>query len=327
LIKAKLPCPEEAFVEPLPLPPLEVLVEAADAGLHPWVKEHFPTQVRKEALAEELRFWITTGAMDLSWAANFRSQVPDVGEPVESYLAKWLPLADGGSHVLIGPRYLGLDPEWPFVAVAASDRPLVPADQAALVSLAREKFAAFSPRFVMVTAFDPAGSWPGSTPEMRLVTGLLDDLRRRPVPRSLRTEPRRDTGIYEDYVRIHQIHVESTPIHARYARCESREDLQELAEMGFLFDVFVESRWAGLLAARPGAVGGMPGAVVVELILDHPYRGQGYGPALGTLLARALPLAGDQALFGTIHYENKPAYRAALGSGRVDVGGEVVIPI
>jgi hypothetical protein len=309
------------------LPPLEVIVEAADAGLHPWVKDHFPTHVRRKALEEELCFWITTGAMDLSWAANFRAQVPDVGQPAESYLAKWLPLDDGASHVLIGPRYLGLDPEWPFVAVAASDRPLVPSDQAALVEIAREEFAPFSPRFVMITASDPVGSWPGTTPEMRLVTGLLEDLRSRPVPRGLRTEPRRDTGFYEDYLRIHKIHVQSAPIHARYARCESRTDLQELADMGFLFDVLVQGGWAGLLAARPVAVGGMPGAVVIELVLDHPHRGRGYGPALSTLLAKALPLAGDQALFGTVHYENKSAYRAALASGRVDVGGEVVIPL
>jgi hypothetical protein len=179
----------------------------------------------------------------------------------------------------------------------------------------------------MVTVSDPVGGWPGTTPEMRLVRGLLDDLRPRPVPSGLRTEPRRDTGIYEGYLRIHEIHVRSTPIHARYARCESREDLQELAEMGFLFDVLVEGGWAGLLAARPVAVGGMRGAVVIELILDHSHRGKGYGPALSTLLARALPLAGDQALCGTVHYENKPAYRAALASGRVDVGGEVVIPL
>ena len=35
----------------------------------------------------------------------------------------------------------------------------------------------------------------------------------------------------------------------------------------------------------------------------------------------------EQMLFGTIHSQNVAAYRAALAAGRVDVGGEIVIPL
>jgi hypothetical protein len=45
------------------------------------------------------------------------------------------------------------------------------------------------------------------------------------------------------------------------------------------------------------------------------------------LLAQALPLPDDQFLLGEVHTDNLPAYRAALASGRVDVGGEVVVPL
>jgi hypothetical protein len=35
----------------------------------------------------------------------------------------------------------------------------------------------------------------------------------------------------------------------------------------------------------------------------------------------------DQCLMGTIHAHNLPSYRSAVGAGRVDVGGEIIIPI
>jgi hypothetical protein len=53
----------------------------------------------------------------------------------------------------------------------------------------------------------------------------------------------------------------------------------------------------------------------------------GYGRHLSALLAKALPLPDDEFLMGTIHTDNHPPYRAALSAGRVDGGGEIVIPL
>ena len=94
-----------------------------------------------------------------------------------------------------------------------------------------------------------------------------------------------------------------------------------------LFDILVDGQWAGIVAAESDARRGVRGATVIELILDHPFRGQGYGRHLSTLLARALPFSDDECLMGTIHAENTAAYRSALAAGPVDVGGEIVIPL
>ncbi|MDQ6934581.1 MAG: hypothetical protein M3130_04730 [Actinomycetota bacterium] len=162
---------------------------------------------------------------------------------------------------------------------------------------------------------------------MRQVVGLLGDLRGRETPTVLDVAPRTDTVFYDRYRRIHEAHVSEDPAHARHARCEEREDLQELAERGLLFDVRVEGAWAGILAAEQGGHRGVRGARVVELVLDQLFRGQGHGPHLSTLLAKVLPLPDEECLMGTVHHGNAPAYRSALGAGRVDVGGEVVIPL
>jgi L-amino acid N-acyltransferase YncA len=309
-----------------PMPPLDVLVDVADAAAHPWISAHVPEPVRRAAFTEDIGFWYHTAARDMTYASEFARHAPPRGLPDKAYLDRWLSLGDG-FHVLAGPRYLGRDPDLPFVGVSASDRPLRPPDRDRLVSLAGTEFAAFGPGFVMVTTADPVGAWPGTTPEMRYVAGLLGDLRRRPVPPEVTTRPRRDLDVYPRYRAIHDAHVRDEPVHARHARCESRDDLEDLAARDLLYDILVDGVWAGLLAAEPDSRQGMRGATVVELILDRPYRHRGLGRHLSPLLARELPMPDDRVLMGTIHTGNTASYRSALAAGRVDVGGEIVIPI
>ena len=308
------------------LPTLDTLVAAADAGLHPWVHEHVAEPVRRAALAEELGFCLQTAAQDLTYAAAFAEVAPPIGQPVSAYLDRWVPIGDG-AHVLIGPRYLGRNPNLPFVMVSAGDRPLTPADRTHLQAVAREHLSAFDPGFVMLTTADPVGAWPGTHPELRQVVGPLGELRRRVAPSELSVSPRRDTSFYDHYLELFDRDVARDPAHARHTRVEDRQDLQDLADRGYLFDVQVDGDWAGILAAEPDARRGVRGATVVELILDHAYRGRGYGQHLSTLLAQALPLPDDECLLGTIHADNVTSYRSALAAGRVDVGGEIIIPL
>jgi len=308
------------------LPSLATLVDAADAGLHPWVHDHVAEPVRRSALADELGFCLHTAAQDLSYAAAFAEVAPPIGQPVVAYLDRWVPIGDG-AHVLVGPRYLGRDPTLPFVMVSASDRPLTPADRTDLQGVAREHLSAFDPGFVMITTADPIGTWPDTRPELRQVVGPLGELRRRVAPSELSVTPRRDTAFYDHYLELFDRDVRSDPAHARHTRVEARQDLQDLADRGYLFDVRVDDDWAGVLAAEPDARRGVRGATVVELILDHAFRGRGYGQHLSTLLSRALPLPDDECLLGTIHADNVTSYRSALAAGRIDVGGEIVIPL
>jgi len=309
------------------LPSLETLVDAADAGLHPWVHRHVPTATRREALAEELGFWLNTAAQDLEYAAAYATDAPQSGQPVEAYLDRWVAI-DADAQVLIGPRYLGRDPDLPFVSVSASSRPLRPPDRDNLVIAAVGSFDAFRPGFVMLTTADPIDAWPDTSPERRHLVGRLGDLRRADdVPAELTVSRRADIDFYQRYQQIHDAHVVRSAEHARHSRVESPTDLMALAAEGLLFDVKVAGTWAGIVAAQPDARRGIRGATVVELILDDSYRGCGYGRHLSALLAMALAMPDDKCLMGTIHAHNLPSYRSAIGAGRVDVGGEINIPI
>ena len=269
-----------------------------------------------------------TAAQDLAYAVAFAEVAPPIGQPVVAYLDRWVAIG-AAAHALVGPRYLGRDPNLPFVMVSASDRPLTPADRTDLQAAAREHLGAFAPGFVMLTTSDPIGTWPdtpaGAAPGRRPAGRPPSP--GGPAELELSTVPRRDTDFYDDYQALFDRDVASDPAHARRTRVEDRGDLQELADRGFLFDVRVHDGWAGVLGAEPDARHGVRGATVVELVLDHPFRSRGYGQHLSTLLARALPLPDDECLLGTIHADNVRSYRSALAAGRVDVGGEIVIPL
>ncbi len=308
------------------LPSLDVLVSAADASLHPWVYQHVPQALRRAGLEKELGFWLHTAAQDMSYANAYAQRAPQSGEPPEAYLDRWLPLSED-AHVLAGPRYLGRDPNLPFVGVTASDRPLTPHDHAALVAMATTSFDAFRPGFVLLTTADPVGAWPGSGSELRQVVGSISALRARSTPPGVSTRPRTDTDFYGVYRAIHQAQVAADPSHGRHTRCEDQEDLGRLAASGLLHDVMVDGAWAGIVAAEPDSRRGVTGATVIELLLRPEYRGRGLGKHLSPLLAMAIPTAGEEFLIGTIHADNSAAYRAALAAGRVDVGGEVRLPL
>jgi hypothetical protein len=294
--------------------------------VHPWIRERVPEAARREALAEELRWWLETAAQDLYYAATYQRNAPMSGEPAERYLHRWVPLATG-AHVLIGPRYLGRDPNLPFVGVSGSSRPLTPADRDALTTAARAEYAAFRPLFVLLSTADPIGAWPGTKPEMRQLIGRLGGLRDQATPTQLALSSCRDLDCYERYERIYRLDVERNPDRPRHSRLESRDELRERADQALLFDVLVGESWAGLVAARPDSRGGMTGTTIAELVLDQAFRGNGYGRHLSVLLANAVPMPDEAFLMGTVHAANLPAYRAAVAAGRVDVGGELTIPL
>lgn len=308
------------------LPDVGGLARVADLGSHPAIRRWRPEGDRLAALEQELRWWVDVAAQDLTWARDYQGHAPQSGAPPERYLERWTEISPGLT-ALWGPRYRARDPDTPFVGLTASSRPISLADVPALLTVAREEFAEFAPGYLNLWTADPAGTWPGTRADSRLLAAPLAELRTRPVPGSLTVHPATDLDFYPRYIDIQERQFRADPVHRLHTRSETRETFDALRAAGTLFEVRLDGRWAGVLAGQPDIGHGLRGAVVIELLLDPAVRGRGYGPALSVLLARALPLPDDQLLFGTIHADNLPAYRAATRAGRLDVGGEVLIPL
>lgn len=305
---------------------LEAAVVAADVGLHPWVREVVPEADRRAHLREELAWAVDVATSDLAFAASYAARQPQSGQPPAAYLDRWLEVAPDLA-VLTGPRYRGLRPDAPFVAVDAASRPVVVGDLPALRSLVAREYAPFAPLDVRLWTSDPAGTWPGTSPDTRDVVGRLGDLRARSVPPGIGTRPAVDLGWCDRYAAEHARHVARDPGHADRSRTESREDLADLVAAGTVHEVLVDGAWAGVLVSEPGVRHGLRGHVVVELLLAAEHRGRGLGRHLGPLLVRSLDAPDGSFLLGQVHHANAPAYRSALAAGRRDVGGEVVVAL
>jgi GNAT superfamily N-acetyltransferase len=217
----------------------------------------------------------------------------------------------------------------PFVGIVGASRPIEHGDLAALRALATAEFAEFAPRYVLTWSAHPARHWPGTDADARLVAGRLGDLRRAEIPAELtaRRLDRLPTPDYDRYRAMHAAHARANRRHLHHTRPNGADDLAALARDGTLLAIEVDGEWAGLVAGRLDVASGMHGVTVSELLLDPAVTGRGYGRHLSPLLARHVPQAEDRFLFGTIHADNLPAYRAALAAGREDVGGEVVVPL
>ncbi len=306
------------------LPDIELLVRAADAGLHPLIHRWVQERARHEALREELAWWLDVAARDIDYARSYAAHQPRSGATPEQFLDRWLPVSDD-LWALSGPRYRGRDPNMPFVGIVGTDRPVVTADLPALADFARQNYAVFRPGYLSLWTSDAAGEWPGTSSDQRLLAARLDGLRRRVVPPELTARPLSDLTFYPRYVDLYERHDTAHPAHRMHARPESEGDIEGLIETGTVWEVQIGGQWAGVLAGRSDVASGLRGATVVELALDLSFCGRGYGPHLSPLLAQNLPHADDQFLFGTIHADNTPAYRSATRAGRADVGGEVII--
>ena len=308
------------------LPTAHELAHFSLAAQHPLTRQWQEDETRLERLTKLHEFDLQL-ATDLELAGQ-RAGFFDVGQDAQAFLNRWVNVPPD-FHALLSIRFEGLDVSKPFVDASVLSRPLTELDLPALAEVAREVYGAFQPRSLRLWSAAPAGHFPEAQPDKRFLAAPISALIGGDVPPGLSARPAPDLRRYAEAQAAYDAVNVQHPDHTEQANLESKEDLQESLEAGTLFDVLVRGEWAGYVAATENAEAdtlGLSAYVVQELILSPQFRGQGYGAALSTLLARALPDQG-RILIGTIHAENRGAITAALRAGRVDVGGWVQLKL
>ena len=246
----------------------------------------------------------------------------------EDFLNRWAAVSDD-LQAMLSIRYEGLDVSKPFVDATVTSRPLTESDFDAMVAAALEAYGSLQPRYVRIWSREPFGTFARAGADKRFVAAPLTDLRTSTEPPDdLQLVTSTDLRHYDDARAAYDAVDEAHPDHRDQAQLQSRESFEDCLEEGELFDVTVGGAWAGYVAvAAEGETLGLPAYVVQELVLSAAARGRGLGRYLATLLARALPEAGDvSVLLGTVHQDNHGALSAALEGGRVDVGGWLQLP-
>jgi L-amino acid N-acyltransferase YncA len=132
---------------------------------------------------------------------------------------------------------------------------------------------------------------------------------------------RADLDFYPHYVAIYREMYAERPYLEGIVGIEGRESLEECAEQGFLFEIAVDGRAAGIIAAKQRTMAGLPGIYVTEIALDRIARGQALGPTVHQHFATAVSATAPQAVItGTVARENVPSWRAATRAGRIEIG-------
>jgi len=216
--------------------------------------------------------------------------------------------------------------ERPFICL---DRSTIPpgmiSDWSGLKQRLLQRFAEFRPRAALF--FHPS-----HLPLTAPTAGIDDHLLAAPakhiaeMPTAAGTERialQRSTGLdfYPRYKAIYEATYVERPELRGEVRTETRDSLAYCLKHGFLFEIFVDGAWAGVVAAKRRTLVGIRGMFMVEIVLAADSRGQRLGPAVHQLFAEAVArVEPDAVIIGTISEKNPWSLQAAFRAGRVEIG-------
>jgi len=254
------------------------------------------------------------------------------GTVSSDYLEKFYWLANG-KLILAGIRHLSGHRDEPFVHVMSSFAPTIQ-DLSILADLARARFSMFRPKGLSL-ALKPSVVPEDIVGDLRLarrvVVGKLSEILNRPRPvgfERISFEPFDIESRYSWYESAYRdFHLER-PSLRKWVPITDRSDLRACANDGWIFQVRIDEKVAGLIAAESRALLGRTGAYMTELLLVPPFRGQGLAAALQRKFVETLARDSEGTLArdseGTLARDSKEtlAREVELIWGTIDSGNQ-----
>ena len=297
---------------------LDQMTNAYEAWMPQQLREWYTADQRRELAVKEMRPQAEHTA-DVDFGAGFRDHLKPLGGPDMSDPLAWanrrVEFADG-HWCVAGIRFLGLDPEKPFVHVVATSVPPQLALLDAYAEQLHREFADFGPLAIRFELPNPPED---ADIDQWIIAGLVSGLRRkprRPQHERVRLTPAdsAETAGYADEV-LGNV-AKQLPEVRTWTEVATLEQLQRCADTGALREIEVDGQRAGIIAAARDDANGMRGFQVYEFLLDDNARGRGLAPAAMQLLCDVLPAQTGDTLWGTVHVGNGPSIGNALAVGR-----------
>ncbi|MDL0402867.1 hypothetical protein [Corynebacterium lehmanniae] len=297
---------------------LDQMANAYEAWMPQQLREWYTADQRRELAVKEMRPQAEHTA-DVDFGAGFRDHLKPLGGPDMSDPLAWanrrVEFADG-HWCVAGVRFLGLDPEKPFVHVVATSVPPQLALLDAYAEQLHREFADFGPLAIRFELPNPPED---ADIDQWIIAGLVSGLRRkprRPQHERVRLTPAdpAETAGYADEV-LGNV-AKQLPEVRTWTEAATLEQLQRCADTGALREIEVDGRRAGIIAAARDDANGMRGFQVYEILLDDNARGRGLAPVAMQLLCDVLPAHTGDMLWGTVHVGNGPSIGNALAVGR-----------
>ncbi len=310
------------------------LLTYAQHKVHPQARKWLSAETIAANLLEELDGDLERFESD-ALATEFKHHCPVVG--AEPGVYKNLVIEVEGVTLLTGIRFLALDLTKPFVDVMYSSEPVPSPEHLSTVKDAIcEVFRIFQPkriRFYTPSHLPHSAKNSLAGGDKRLLAAPLRVMLAQPEPETLRRVTLKwatSLAFYGDYAAIYGALQAEHPELQEVIRLETQADMQGYLDDGYVFEIFVDDRWAGVAAVEDDVKTGLSGLCVMEIVLAKSFRGRRFGAAVQRRLAAALVENGvseDTLLFGTIGENNLPAQRTAERAGRMDLGGHVWVTL
>ncbi len=300
---------------------LDWFVEATPASVKHWLGDD-PVRQALEADLERT----VEARTNLGDALRYRSSCPVADAIDADYCLREIRLFDGDVAVLAGIHFFGGDVGRPFVGIEAQTRQLTSDELVAASLNLLEEFELFSPSATWWWRTGRQVPVPGvaTVADQRFVVGSIEDFRRRSIPASdlaVSLDRAADDGSYAVYSDMFDRYLAGNPQWTGRLQKTTREDYARCAEAGGLYLVGFEGACAGIMAASPGILRGLPGWIVMEELFDDPLRGRGAAAHVQRRFLDQLDPTRGKLVMGTIDAANLPSLRTAQKVGRFDGGG------
>ena len=295
---------------------------SAMAQTHP--KIHQWCGAALEANLREASSNAVVSLVDKNQARQFAEALHVLGLPAESFKGRLLEV--DGVRLIAAINFRDISGATPYIRLlGATTAPGTISDWSTLKPCLADVFREFNPQAVML--FHPE-----HLPICAPIAGIEDHLLAAPVGEMVNVPPqagfdrvdlRRSVSVdfYPRYQAIYEAVYAERPALRGEVRTESEDSLADCLGAGLLFEIYVDGKWCGVLAADRRTVAGIRGVYMVEIVLEQGARGQGLGPAVHQRLAAAVAdLEPTDIIFGTIAAVNPWSRRTALRAGRVEIG-------
>ncbi|ACF15094.1 GCN5-related N-acetyltransferase [Chloroherpeton thalassium ATCC 35110] len=290
------------------------------------VKDWFPADYLKENLQREFSKHLQSMRDDI-FAHGFSKMCPIAGAHPDEYKFRLIEL-DRKRKVMTSVRFKCLDVKQPFIDIVHMNFSPESALQAKMMAeQISEQYKTFSPRWIQFFDTKPLLNGGGEdaflTHDICLLAAPVSLLKNAEKPKFyeiVTLEPAEDLQIYSKYLEVYaELYRENLSLKDILCK-ESRQHFEKLRDSGFLYNILVKGKWAGILGVSKRHQQFLYGYEILDVMLSKSFRRKGYAAAIQRRLIERLEAENLEAFYGHISPENQAAITTALKLGSKVIG-------
>lgn len=285
---------------------METLAQARYELLRPIDLISLDNAIVLEQITNELKELETLSTDDVCQKRYARFEIP--GSVPKDFQERIISL-ENGDFILAGIRFRNLELDRPFVSAWSSSSKT---STDIITDCIKKEFSIFKPKFLEMRL--PHSNFYDANIDRLVVAGLIKEM---PNLHSEKVQLRAALSIdfYDRYLEEYEAFYKKDPELRHEVRTESPDGFDEPLKEGLLFKVFINEKFAGIMAGQKSDLYGRKGLCVYEELLFQKFKGQGYGPLVQNAFAKKFENE-FELLWGTISPLNYRSLKTAFRNGR-----------